>query len=67
MIKTGTIKNKRIATVDGKHSGNGLPVKRKSNVLDFAGAWNELPNEKLKALDATLANRRKTTARRASL
>jgi hypothetical protein len=67
MIKTSTIKNKRAASVNGKYKGKALPVKTESKVLDFAGAWNELPNEKLKALDATLANRRKSTARRTGL
>ena len=66
MIKKGIIKTKRTAAINGKHNGTVLSSQKKKSILDFAGAWNELPNEKLKALDAALQNRRKT-ARRANL
>jgi|GEM_PF-6693863 len=67
MIKTSSKKTKRVIAINGKHTANGVAIKSKINILDFAGAWNELPNEKLKVLDTTLSNRRKSATRRTSL
>jgi hypothetical protein len=62
MIKTGVIKIKRsIGAVNVRHNGKAVVAKKKETILDFAGAWNELPLEKFKALDKLLPSRRKTT------